>query len=195
MLSLKFFVFKIFILVLTVEFNSSVAPVDKKLEKLLNSFNLPNQGKCGIAAVKQYATNERIIYGTNAIQKSWPWVVSLSFSDKEKSAFSPGCGGAIIYNKYILTAAHCVLGQPPNTVKVIAGVTDTSKATEAETYAVSKIYYNSNFNLKLMGAGNDIAILKLARPIKYSATASPVCLPGSRDSSKVINKTVVAVGW
>jgi hypothetical protein len=42
---------------------------------------------------------------------------------------------------------------------------------------------------------NDIAILKLDSPVKFSNTISPVCLPSSGTKDLYVNKEAVVVGW
>ena len=44
----------------------------------------------------------RIVGGQDADQHEWPWIVSLEKSGKHF------CGGSIISEKVVLTAAHCI---------------------------------------------------------------------------------------
>lgn len=43
----------------------------------------------------------RIIGGQEAWAHSWPWQVSLQYSDM------PACGGAILDLRWVITASHC----------------------------------------------------------------------------------------
>ena len=179
---------------------TAAAPIDRKLEKFLNSFKLPKQDKnCGVSNTEPNINDLRIIDGVNAISNSWPWIVSLQYYDKDLKEFRHGCGGSIIYSKYILTAAHCVTDVTNFTLKttlIVAGVTNLKKATNSNKYQVEKIYFNSNFNASDELSPNDIAIFKLKRPIKFTSNIRPICLPNSvNDYKKVIGKTLVLVGW
>uniref|UniRef100_V5HAS8 Putative trypsin-like serine protease n=1 Tax=Ixodes ricinus TaxID=34613 RepID=V5HAS8_IXORI len=55
-------------------------------------------GKC--PTVK--SISERIINGTEASLKQWPWMVAIY-----NSSDMMVCGGALINHQYVLTAAHC----------------------------------------------------------------------------------------
>ena len=60
--------------------------------------------KCG-TSVPSYA---RIVNGVITTPGSYPWTVGIQFGDKLY------CGGSIISNRFIVTAAHCVKGYKPD---------------------------------------------------------------------------------
>ena len=176
---------------------SQAAPIDRKLEQLLNFFKLPKQDKnCGISNTKPNLEDLRIINGVNAVPNSWPWIVSIQSYSKELKKFDHICGGSIIYSKFILTAAHCVnsADNTTNNTQIVVGVTDLTQAKNSDKYQVEKIYFNSNY--KSDESLNDIAVIKIKRPIKFSSKIRPICLPSSiKNADKVIGKTLVLVGW
>uniref|UniRef100_A0A8C4RH82 Peptidase S1 domain-containing protein n=1 Tax=Erpetoichthys calabaricus TaxID=27687 RepID=A0A8C4RH82_ERPCA len=55
------------------------------------------------------APEARIIGGTVAPRGSWPWQVSFQFLDDV--VYTMLCGGSIITNYWVLTAAHCFAGK------------------------------------------------------------------------------------
>uniref|UniRef100_A0A8C0IVF2 Peptidase S1 domain-containing protein n=1 Tax=Chelonoidis abingdonii TaxID=106734 RepID=A0A8C0IVF2_CHEAB len=58
---------------------------------------------CGLSR-KNATPAGRIVGGSAALVKEWPWQVSLQVQG------SHVCGGSIITREWIVTAAHCVEG-------------------------------------------------------------------------------------
>ncbi|KAI4903333.1 hypothetical protein NFI96_018530, partial [Prochilodus magdalenae] len=114
----------------------------------------------------------RIIGGNVAEQGQWPWQASLHFMG------SHTCGGSLVAQDFILTAAHCfpkdsASWQVPSNWQVYLGV--VLQYQLPQPYSVEQItlheLYNSETN------DYDIALLKLSRPVNLSNTVQPVCLP------------------
>uniref|UniRef100_A0A9J7XBA8 chymotrypsin n=1 Tax=Cyprinus carpio carpio TaxID=630221 RepID=A0A9J7XBA8_CYPCA len=126
---------------------------------------------CGVPAIKPQTIGSRIVNGQNAISGSWPWQVSLQLP----SGFH-FCGGSLINQNWVLTAAHCpvVVGYH----RVILGEHDRGSSVEPiQVKLVSKVithplYSRATFN-------NDIALLKLSSPVTLTPRISPVCLAPS----------------
>uniref|UniRef100_A0A3B3UVR3 Transmembrane serine protease 5 n=1 Tax=Poecilia latipinna TaxID=48699 RepID=A0A3B3UVR3_9TELE len=122
----------------------------------------------------QTAKLPRIIGGVEALLGRWPWQVSLYYSNRHT------CGGSIITSQWIVTAAHCVHNYRLPHVSswvVYAGIVTRSSAKIAQHagYVVEKIIYNKNYNHR--SHDSDIALMKLRRPLNFSDTIRPICLP------------------
>lgn len=79
-----------------------------------------------------------------------PWMVSL-----QTAAGGHFCGGTLITNTRVLTAAHCVEGGAPG--RVCIGVNQRSNCNATNTSTVSAVRIHPNYDFPY----NDIAILEL----------------------------------
>ncbi|MEE6481960.1 hypothetical protein FKM82_013082, partial [Ascaphus truei] len=96
---------------------------------------------------------DRIIGGEQCVAHSQPWQVSLHYFDRH------ACGGILIDNSWVLTAAHCQL--PSLQIRLGDHNLQAYEETEQFTYA-DKICPHRNFNEYTYD--NDIMLLKLPSP-------------------------------
>ena len=136
-----------------------------------------------------YNGPSRIIGGQETDVNEYPWQVGLlfsTFSDK-----TPGCGGSIISNRHILTAAHCTAGQTTSTLRVLLGEHDTSDSVQ-DIRTISAITDHPGYDSSILAY--DASILTLTSPIIFSRTMSPVCLPAV-DSKQFTGEKAIVSGW
>ncbi|UJR17575.1 hypothetical protein I4U23_004471 [Adineta vaga] len=129
---------------------------------------------------------QRIIGGLHAQANSWPWQILL------RGAGSM-CGGALIDERHVLTAAHCIKTPvDEKNYKVYIGAHETNKPMYMEQeLAVSKIWIHEQYSEKTVN--NDLAIIRLTKPITISDKVNVICLPGHE--AKTANDTVWVSGW
>ncbi|XP_059224579.1 trypsin-like [Stomoxys calcitrans] len=102
----------------------------------------------------------RIVNGVETTIEKHPYQVSLL-------TYSGGhfCGGALISEDIIVTAAHCMLAYSAKQVRVRLGSNEYEKG--GEWVAVKSLKYHEGFNpLSMM---NDIAVIKMSSPVRQSA--------------------------
>ena len=63
---------------------------------------------CGFSKNKPRAKQYRIMKGSQAMPRAWPWVVSIGFFGP-KASLAHACGGALINRRFLITASHCVI--------------------------------------------------------------------------------------
>jgi len=148
-------------------------------------------GTCGKTNVPiKTSATLYIMNGFEARPNSLPWMVSLRSG-------GGNCGGSLIRvnNKnesdIVVTAAHCVKNNFTGAIAVL-GAHYMSKAIDGEEVAKADIWVmNPDYYQNSVG---DLAIIKLSRPIKFSKTIQPICLPAQNES--VPDGTIgIASGW
>ncbi|MEV6399494.1 serine protease [Streptomyces sp. NPDC051907] len=98
-----------------------------------------------------FAATPPVVGGTRAAQGEFPFMVRLSM----------GCGGSLLTQQIVLTAAHCVSGSGNNTsITATAGVVDLQSSSAIKVRS-TKVLQAPGYN----GTGKDWALIKLARPI------------------------------
>ncbi|XP_031575197.1 chymotrypsinogen A-like isoform X2 [Actinia tenebrosa] len=125
----------------------------------------------------------------------WPWQVELLKVNKNVTAYVHKCGGVLIDEKWVITAASCVFQDPyPTFYKVKIGKRDRSKKEPGEQEIfVESLKINRDF-LAGDDKTNDIALLKLAKEVKFGRTARPICLPEPLSRVRA-GKMCVMTGW
>ncbi|NXB83232.1 FA10 factor, partial [Vidua chalybeata] len=93
------------------------------------------------------------------------------------------CGGTILNENFILTAAHCI--NQTKEIKVVVGEVDREKKEQSESmHTVDKIFVHSKFIVETYD--NDIALLKVKEPIRFSEYVIAACLPKADFANEVL---------
>lgn len=164
------------------------------------TYNCDKTLPCGCGYSNVILPPSRIVGGYDAIPYSWSMVVSLRrLTDNQHF-----CGGSILSESFILTAAHCVHNRPSTgstNIFVAAGSNKQSEFTEIPN-EVDRIYIHPEWVPGQLGNWNDIAILHLSRPLNLSTNpfVKRTCLQSINDSTNMLhyprNGTRLAViGW
>lgn len=114
---------------------------------------------CGCGAVPVVSSPARIIGGENAVDYSWPMMVSLRWP-KENTHW---CGGSILSNSFVLTAAHCLYGyesNPPELLTVSVGLTSLTDGRQIRRTA-DQIYIHPNYTDSEENPQYDIALIRI----------------------------------
>ncbi|XP_062393536.1 acrosin-like [Sardina pilchardus] len=135
--------------------------------------------------------NTRIAGGQDAPAGSWPWQASLHASFSGFGSFI--CGGSLINEQWVLSAAHCFNSISAGDLEVYLGRQNQEGSNPNEVKrTVSQIITHPSFNSFTFD--NDIALLHLSAPVTFTDYIRAVCLAAS--GSVVLNGTDSWVtGW
>ena len=144
---------------------------------------------CGNKIGNRNENTAKLTNARNADLFELPFMGSLVWGGKHQ------CGAVLIDNIHIITAAHCIVPRAaydvqifPEDLTVVLGTNIRYKnslrdpnavVNEVDEFAIHPSYRQEEFNEFGPFTGNDIAILKLSEPVKFSTTIWPVCVGSS----------------
>ncbi|XP_017058185.1 chymotrypsin-2 [Drosophila ficusphila] len=113
----------------------------------------------------------RVVNGSDSSVQKYPFVVSLRSWDGAHS-----CGGSIISQNFVMTAAHCTNGRSAATLSIQFGVTDINIAGP-NVVGIKKIIQHEDFDPSRQNA-NDISLLMVEQAFVFDGiSVAPVELP------------------
>lgn len=120
-----------------------------------------------------------IVGGGTANLGEWPWQVELDVG----GSFS--CGGSILSERWVLTAAHCVRGEAVASLTLRVGLINRSvPGAHLQTRGAT--------SYRLHPDGHDVALIHLDSPLTFDSYVQPIAL--DEDVVPVGTKTFVT-GW
>ncbi|XP_073845359.1 trypsin-like [Musca autumnalis] len=138
---------------------------------------------CAFAGILPDDLDGRIVNGVDTTIEKHPYQVSL-----QTSSGSHFCGGSIISEDIIVTAAHCMQSYSASQIRVRLGSTQYNSG--GDLVAVKAFKYHEGYNSKTMV--NDIAILKLATPVKETAKIRYISMA---EKTPATGTPAVVTGW
>ncbi|SPP88056.1 blast:Serine protease snake [Drosophila guanche] len=133
-----------------------------------------------------------IVGGSPAEAKEFPHAARLGNRNAENKT-NWFCGGTLISNRLVLTAAHCFYAEygAVNVVRLGELEFDNDKDdAEPEDFEVLSTTMHPDFNNPALY--NDIGIVRLRRAVNFSLYKHPACLPFD-DGER--HETFIAIGW
>ncbi|XP_061033531.1 coagulation factor XI [Eubalaena glacialis] len=133
----------------------------------------------------------RIVGGTKSVLGEWPWQITLHITSPTQRHL---CGGSIIGNQWILTAAHCFSEvESPKALRVYSGILNQAEIKEDTSFfGVQEIIIHDQY--EMAESGYDIALLKLETTMNYTDSQRPICLPSKGDRNVTYTECWVT-GW
>ncbi|KAI9554765.1 hypothetical protein GHT06_020042 [Daphnia sinensis] len=171
-----------------------VPAIDSRTGQTAGQESKQNRIRCGAGP----DDGNRIVNGEEAIPNSWPFVVGFM----EPGSGFVNCGGSLISENKILSAAHCFERKSMyqlSRMVVKLGMHDVGddkgKPDDAQmTRRISRMTIHKAYNAKTIYF--DIAIVTMDLPVAYSKAISPVCLaPLNHNVNTYAGEKATVMGW
>merc|ERR1712045_776387 len=143
------------------------------------------------ATQKFFAAMPYIVNGVEAIPHEFPFMAALMNRNRQF------CGGSLIDERHILTAAHCVAHMSKYDVQNLRvrlgdhnikdGVNDGSTVEKR----VQRVIRHKGFSSSTLW--NDVAILTMEDDVQFNNNIQPICL--ARGSNSYVDRKVTVAGW
>ncbi|XP_058836024.1 brachyurin-like [Topomyia yanbarensis] len=141
--------------------------------------------------LRKLTPERRITNGQEATPGQFPYQIALL------STFAGGtglCGGSVLTNNYILTAAHCVQNALGGTVIIGAhNRINTEPSQQRIAFGSAGIVIHAGYtptNIR-----NDIAVVRLNSPIVFNDRVQPARIPAAGDSRQFAGDTGTVSGF
>merc|ERR1711884_920529 len=178
--------------------NAKSSPAENEFVQLARAIKQSNKSKsthkasnvdlaaeCGIEGPP---SKERIVGGFEAQENEWPWQVALFI---DNAWF---CGGALISENYVMTAAHCADGA--SYFDIMAGAHNVRASSEPHRIEITSFEGQTHPEWDSNSLYADIALVHLPEKVAFSEFIRPSCLPPASDANEqYVGQLTTPVGW
>ncbi|XP_055524826.1 serine protease snake-like isoform X2 [Wyeomyia smithii] len=136
----------------------------------------------------------KLIVGGNVTKPGeFPHMAAIGWRRGNTNSFD--CGGSLISDRYVLTAAHCYIeldGQLPSFVRLgDQNLVRQDDGAQPKDVDIESFIRHPNFK-RMQGLYNDIALVKLVDSVKFTNFIRPACL---YDREQVVAEQAIATGF
>uniref|UniRef100_U5EYJ0 Putative trypsin-like serine protease n=1 Tax=Corethrella appendiculata TaxID=1370023 RepID=U5EYJ0_9DIPT len=179
-----------------------VSTTNSPISPYIGVTNQNNNIVCGKPSTN--IPKNRVLHGQATQRGEYPWLVGIYTVSSSGHQFS--CGGTIISDTIILTAAHCL--KHPRSQRIIQskdlaialGRYNTNDLTELSNGAkyvnVNDVIINPGYKRDTASYDADIGLLTTEEEITYTDYIRPICLWNEDDNiQNIVGKKATIVGW
>lgn len=145
-----------------------------------------------IAVTQCDAVTGLVVGGQDANPNEFPHMAAIGYPNFN-GEISFNCGGSLISDRFVLTVAHCEKSDRQSPTMVRLGDLNLKKRDKGLPeldVPIERFINHEAYNRETRE--NDIALIKMTRPVSFTKSIRPACL----HQTKSIGKTkAVATGW
>nr|XP_022913016.1 transmembrane protease serine 9-like [Onthophagus taurus] len=137
------------------------------------------------------APSTKITNGEDAQRNEFPYQVSVQIN--RNGVWYHNCGGAILDEDTVVTAAHCLIREDLNYLRIVVGILDLDEIngpSDAQVFRVTNTIIHPGYSGSI--GPNDIGIIKISVLFFWTDAVQPVGLPVA---DAVFSGTSVLSGW
>lgn len=143
---------------------------------------------CNVLLRLQKNIPPTIVGGKDALLGDFPHMVALGYGTKNNIDWK--CGGSLISDRFVLTAAHCLTNGETDVKYARLGVTTLNNSFTEDDFEIARIIKHPDYKPPIVY--NDIALLELNRSAIFNSYLLPVCLFHKPTSESL---DLLATGW
>ncbi|CAD0195007.1 unnamed protein product [Chrysodeixis includens] len=144
---------------------------------------------CLAAVAAAPKESQRIIGGSTTNISNYPMMAALLFS-WTNSGHRQSCGGTILNNRAVLTAAHCTIGDPVSRWRIRVGSTNANSG--GSVHNSQQIINHPNYNSRTYD--HDVAVVRISGTFSFNNNVRAGSIAGS-NYNLGDNQVVWATGW
>ncbi|XP_022910653.2 venom protease-like [Onthophagus taurus] len=133
-----------------------------------------------------------VVGGVNVYFEEYRHMAILGYGPSENIEFK--CGGSLISDQFILTAAHCLESRDFGPVSLVRlgdlDVASTTEFSEPQNFKVKEVFTPPEYDFESFY--HDIALIKLDRPAVYTKYVKPACL---QSKFELDHNNLTITGW
>lgn len=133
--------------------------------------------------------NKLIVGGEVAKLGEFPHMAAIGYQS-EFGSLEFRCGGSLISDRYVLTAAHCRNGEASIVRLGDLDLKSDKDGAQPEDYGIEEFVKHPEY--KARTKYNDVALVKLGRTVQFSQMVRPACL---YQSMNVKEQKLIATGF